>query len=53
MEDDGEVRGWVLRPVEEEGGDGLVGLGVEDDGQGGGGVGEGGLPFCGGGAVDG
>ena len=53
MEEDGEVRWGVLRPVEEEGGDGLVGLGGEGDSEGLGDVGVVGLPFRGGGAVDG
>ena len=42
-----------MRPVEEEGCDGLVGLGGEGEGEGLGDVGVVGLPFCGGGAVDG
>ena len=53
MEEDCEVCGGVLCPVEEEGGDGLIGLGGEGEGEGLGDVGVVGLPFCGGGAVDG
>ena len=51
MEDDGEIERWRLCPVEIEPGDGDAGL--KGDGQCRGDVGEGGLPFCGGGAVDG
>lgn len=53
MEDDGEVDRGALRPVEEEGGDGLEGLAGEVDGDGLARVCEVGLPFRRGGAVDG
>ena len=53
MEEDGEVGGGILGPIEEEGGDGLVRLGGEGEGEGLGDVGVVGLPFRRGGAVNG
>ena len=53
MEENGEIRGWVLRPVESEACDGLEGLRAERDGDGLGDVGVVWLPFRRGGAVDG